>query len=233
MIRISITGKSGPERESMIKFLSMQDDFSIVNTGEDSSCALVSAMKNRPDIIILDFSNNGFTAFALAPAIKRHSPSTAIIMLYSADEVASDEIFVINQAFTAGIAGCFQRKDGFEEIAPAVRCVFFGGLYISKTAQNRVLRCFSVLAVNETKSDAFCCNFSKTELCIVNGITLGHTDKEIARELNISIGSLRNCINHIKQITGLSNRAQVSVYALFAGMINPGEIKKKLLKRVN
>jgi DNA-binding NarL/FixJ family response regulator len=74
--------------------------------------------------------------------------------------------------------------------------------------------------------------FTKTELGIFKNMVLGHKDWEIARDLNISVNSLRNCVNHAKRETGLKNRTQVSVYAMFSGLINSDSVQEELLKLV-
>jgi DNA-binding NarL/FixJ family response regulator len=76
-----------------------------------------------------------------------------------------------------------------------------------------------IIDVN-TKNKIFRYSFSRTEQLIFFGITLGHTDKEIADDLNMSTGSLRNYVYHIKVKTGLKNRTQISLYAILSGMMN-------------
>ena len=61
--------------------------------------------------------------------------------------------------------------------------------------------------------------FTPTEMGIFYGIIRGHTDREIARNLNINIGSVRNCVSRLKEKTGLRNRVQITIYAILAGKI--------------
>jgi DNA-binding NarL/FixJ family response regulator len=56
--------------------------------------------------------------------------------------------------------------------------------------------------------------FTSTELNILNGISRGYTDREIAKSLNINIGSLRNCISRVKKRTGSKNRTQAAIFAM-------------------
>jgi DNA-binding NarL/FixJ family response regulator len=67
-----------------------------------------------------------------------------------------------------------------------------------------------------------------TEQNIFNGIILGQSDKEIADDLNMSIGALRNCVNKVTKKTGLNNRTQITLFALLDGIINLAKAREAL-----
>ena len=222
MIDIVIITKHESDRKTIIAQLSEQDDFRIINIGADGYDALRSVTTQHPDIIIMDFSMEDIDSQELAPIIKRKSPSTALIVLCSVEEQN-----VANKAFNAGISGCLPRQDITDSLASSIRSVFYGGLYISKLTREQSLNCFFMQTTDKkAKIEAF---FSPTEQQIFYGIIYGRTDKEIAKNLNMSSGSLRNCINHVKKKTGLHNRTQIAVYAMFAGIINIEKIKKNFV----
>jgi DNA-binding NarL/FixJ family response regulator len=132
----------------------------------------------------------------------------------------------IDKALKAGIAGFLSWKKDLDKLVPAVRSVFYGGLYISELAKNQLL--VKLGHINTTNS--FCRNLlTMTEYNIFNGIILGHTDKEIAEDLNMTLGALRNCINKAKKKTGLCNRTQITVYALLSGILNFTQVREKIL----
>jgi len=225
MINITIVSKHKDDLKTIITLLAEQDDFHITNTGKDGYDALKSAMTQRPDIIIMDFSMEDIDSPDLAPIIKRNSPSTALIVLCS-----HDERDIVARAFNAGISGYLLRQDGFNNLASSIRSVFYGGLYISKSVKNHALHCFSTpTGVFMARPGISRPSFTPTEQGILYGITRGCTDREIAKNLNINIGSLRNCVSHIKKKTGLHNRTQISIYALFTGIINAGKIRAMFL----
>lgn len=222
MINIAIISKHEDDRKTITALLAEQDDFYITGTGKDGYDALKSAMTQRPDIIIMDFSMEDIDSPDLAPIIKRNSPLTALMVLCSHDEQDA-----IVKAFNAGISGYLLRQDGFTNLASSVRSVFYGGLYISETVRSHALNRFSAPAETSLSgSGIFRPSFTSTEQAILYGITRGGTDREIAKNLNIHTGSLRNCVNRIKKKTGLHNRVQIVVYALFAGIINIAKIKR-------
>jgi len=221
MINIAIVSKYENDLKTIRAVLTKQDDFHITNTGKDGYDALKSAMTQRPDIIIMDFSMQDIDSPDLAPIIKRNSPSTALIVLCSHDERE-----MVAKVFNAGISGYLLRQDGFDNLASSVRSVFYGGLYISKSVKTHALNHISApTEIFPAGHGVSRPSFTHTEQGILYGISRGCTDREIAKNLNIRIGSLRNCITRIKKKTGLNNRTQVIIYALFTGVMNIGKIR--------
>jgi len=221
MITIAIACKHQDDRAAIIALLKEQEDFRVISVGSDGYDAL-TATTQRPDIIIMDFSMQDIDSLELAPIIRRKSPSTALIVLCSHDEQNT-----VAKSLKAGISGCLLRQDGLNNLVPSIRSVLYGGWYVSKSARDPVLNCFPPpMEVFPAELVISPVSFSPTERGIFCGIVHGHTDREIAKNLNIKIGSLRNCVSRIKEKTGLRNRAQITVHALLAGIIR---IEKKWL----
>ena len=217
MIRITVSSKSRKDLMEITSCLSQQNDFFIVSSGTDGFHALKSAKINKPDIIIIDYNLNDINGPDLAPIIKRNSPSTAIIVLCSEDECKN-----IGRVLEAGISGCLLKQNCLDNIASSVRSVFYGGLYLSEPFRRNAMNCFS--------EKIFQHNYSRTERCIFNNIISGFTDNEIAKNLNMTRGSLRNSVYHVKRKTGLKNRTQISFHAAFSGMISHTEIREQFEK---
>jgi len=219
MITIAIASKYQDDRIAITALLEEQKDFRIINVGADGYDALKSATTQRPDIIIMDFHMKDIDSLELAPIIRRKSPSTALIVLCTHDEKNA-----VARALKAGISGCLLRQDGLNNLVPSIRSVLYGGWYISKSVRELALNYFSPpVEIFPAKGDISSFSFTPTEMGIFCGIIRGQTDREIAKNLNINIGSLRNCVNRIKKKTGLQNRAQITIYALLAGIIHIGK----------
>jgi two-component system response regulator DegU len=148
---------------------------------------------------------------------------------------AHEEQSTVTKAINAGISGYLLRHEGYDHLAASVRSVFHGGLYFSESVKKQALHRFSTPAVIfstgrlSKKFDFFRNSFSLTETRIFHDIGCGHSDREIAQNLNMSIGSLRNCVNQVKKKTGLQNRTQITIFALLTGIISIGKIKDTFL----
>jgi two-component system response regulator NreC len=228
MIKISIAGREAHDRKAITDLLAGHDDFRIASVGKDGYDALESARIYRPDVIITDFIMTDIDSSELAPIIKRHSPKTKLITLCPRIEDPSEDT-VLGEAIRAGISGCLLKQGDFDNLASSVRSVFHGGFYVSDRVKRRVPIFLKGLALQENNSGRDF--FSPTELQIFYNIVLGYKDKEIARQLNISTGTLRNTVRRVKQKTGLHNRTQITAYALFNGMINSNKIWERFKKK--
>jgi DNA-binding NarL/FixJ family response regulator len=222
MITIAIASKYQDDRFAIAALLKEQADFRVISIGSDGYDALKSATTQRPDIIIMDFHMKDIDSLELAPIIRRKSPSTALIVLCSPDEQNSAA-----RALKAGISGCLLRQDGLNNLVASIRSVVYGGWYVSKSVRDLVLDYFSSPEVFAAEAfpaslDISPLSFTPTEMGIFYGIISGHTDREIAKNLNINIGSLRNCVSRIKKKTGLRNRAQIIIHALLTGILHIG-----------
>ena len=218
MINIAIAGKSGQDRESIVKTLNEQDDFNISCIDDNNYDVVKLAQKQQPDIIIMDYDMNNEDNYNLASVIKLYSPATELIVLYSPNECDA-----VNYAFRAGISGCLPRQEVPGKIVKTVRGVYYGGMCFGGVIKNN-LRNSLIL---QEKIDEIGYYLKKTEIKIICGIAKGLSDKEIAHKLEMTEGAVRNCVNHIKKKTGL-HRTQMPIYAMLSGIINPANVKEQI-----
>ena len=224
MISITIASKHKDDRRAINALLAGQDDFKIASAGSDSFHVVRSSMTHKPDIIIMDYYLEDVNSSEIMPVIRRNSPSTVLIVL-----CPDDKYNVVDNALNAGISGFLLWKKDLDKLASAVRSVFYGGLYISESARNILSVRFGIADEAARVQQRL---LTVTENNIFNGIILGQTDKEIADDLNMTIGALRNCVNKVKKKTGLQNRTQITVYAMLNGIIDIGKVKKTLFNKV-
>ena len=237
MISVSIVSRYENDRRIITSLLSEHDDFNITSVGTDGYDAIRSAMIHRPNIIIMDFCMNDINSSDLAPIIKRHSPLTKLIVIYSCGHRTLDKF--LNAALSAGISGYLLKENGFENLVSSVLVVFYGGLYVGNHIKCHKLNFIGTLELSYQSGKNTLSKsrsnkqyyFSQTELQIINGIALGYKDKEIAKQLNISTGTVRNNVRHAVQKTGLRTRTQVTIYALINGMINSNKICEQFMDR--
>jgi DNA-binding NarL/FixJ family response regulator len=219
MIRIAVISGQEHDRESIIAVLAEHDDFSVVCAGIDSYDAVKTAQEQQPDVIIIDLGIKDGTD--IVPVIKRFSPQTKIIMVYSPGEP-------VCMAFKTDISGCLLKQGEFDSLGSSVLCAYYGGLFFSRPVRDHALR-----LLGKTKEKNACAGtgiiaekmFSFTEMRIFFGIILGQTDKEIAKNLNITTGALRNCITHVKEKTRLRNRTQMAIFILTIAMMSRKNIQ--------
>lgn len=221
-ISVTIAARHEDDRKAMAALLAQQSDFIISSIVSDNFGLINSARKQRPDVIVMDICLEEPGSLEMAPVIRRNSPQTALILL-----CPPDERIAVDQAFRVGISGYLLAQHDFVYLALSIRSVFCGVLFVSPTIKKQVLECFSeraaavFWALKSVPAGAAASprDFTSTELQIFRGIILGQSDSDIASGLNISAGSVRNCICKAKKKSGLQNRTQIIVYVLSAGLI--------------
>jgi DNA-binding NarL/FixJ family response regulator len=124
------------------------------------------------------------------------------------------------QALNSCIAGYIGRAASPELINFAVRLVYHGGRLITPELANHMAKIasrensrFSKLLTGP-KWEELPASISRSELEIMDRIGRGLTNREIAKQLSLGEGTVRNYISSVLQKTGLRDRTQVAIYAL-------------------
>jgi two-component system nitrate/nitrite response regulator NarL len=235
MIRIVIVSETEQEQKIIFNQLSSMEDFFIAAVGKDGYDALTAAAKQQPDIIIMDMRLPDIDGLELAAIIKRRYPAIALIALGLREDGG-----YIGRAIQAGISGCLLKTRDIDKLANSVRTVFHGGYYINAAIVSRAVRTFLdkdhfgpiAVPASDSGKNVILPKFSAMERRIITGIAQGQSDKEIADDLHIAAGTVRNQLAVAKNKTGLCNRIQIAICALIFGLINFTQIKNAILERL-
>jgi DNA-binding NarL/FixJ family response regulator len=227
LIRIFVVSEIDEERERIIAALSSQNDFFIAGIEKEVSGAIIKTENLKPDVLILDSNLTGISGPELVPIIHRRSPSTAIILLDDREEES-----YVTMAFKAGISGFMLRKADINKLAAIVKIVHSGDYFISASIFIKVFipndKLFSEI---QSTTQKYLKSFSPIERSVITHVARGLTDKEIARHLNYSAGTVKNCLTTIKRKTNLKSRVQIVLFSLVSGLVNMNNID--LLKTID
>jgi DNA-binding NarL/FixJ family response regulator len=229
VITIIIICKKTTEQKLIASQLSSCRDFRIVRIGKDGYDAFTSAVDLKPDIVIMDMDMCDINALDIAPLIKRKSPLTALMVFYS-----HGEEHLVSRAVKAGISGFLHKETDMDKLAAVVKTISLGGCYISSPIIHRIFSIVSELdrvpgsaegiIAFQSEKERIYREFSPTERRIICLIAQGRSDSEIADNLNINRGTVRNNLCVIRRKTGLQNRIQIAIYALKYGLTSFDQI---------
>jgi len=224
MIQICIISREKHDINRIISLLSGQEDFVIASTGQSGFDAIKIVNGQSPDIIIIDLCLDDIGGMELAPIIKQKAPETKLIAISSRTDA-----FWIRQALRAGYTGFLFKQFDLERLAYAVRTVFYDGYYLSRPARRYASSYFAgidSLFMGEPMPGANAAdNAWPPEIPdivrkIMSRIAKGYSDKEIADELCIAPGTIRNCLAAMKRKTGHKNRTHMIIDSLIHGVID-------------
>ena len=220
---VLVTDRNHNDLNNILAAISTQDDLQIIGVENDETGTIIKTERLKPDLLIMNLQPPGMDGLELVPIILRRSPLTSIIMICDRDE---NDYFI--KALAVGIAGIMLKKTDMDKLIPAIQIVILGGLYLSASIIKNALDSFTltkqflnqVIEMNrQSDQNKNSPELSATERGIILDIAQGYSDEETASRLNLSTGTIKNCVTAIKQKTKMKNRVQIALYSLVNGLI--------------
>lgn len=212
MIKVLIADDQELIRHSLQIVLNSKSDINVIDVAADGQEVIQSVRKNKPDIILMDVRMPKMDGVQCTKIIKEVHPQIKIIILTTFDD---DEY--VYSALKYGASGYLLKGVSVEELANAIRTVYSGKAMINPDIAAKVLKLFSQMAqVNygiavEEKNIK---DLTKTEWKIIGQVERGLSNKEIADNLNLSEGTVRNYLSTILNKLDLRDRTQLAIWAV-------------------
>ncbi|MGO4946408.1 response regulator [Blautia sp. Sow4_E7] len=182
--------------------LEVNEDVEVLDTGSDGKQACQLYEKYKPDVLLMDIRMKEMDGLEASEHILRKDPKANILLLTT----FSDDEYIV-KALRLGAKGYLLKQD-YGSILPALRAVYsgqtvFGTEIISKIPD---------LLQGEKKFDYSSYDINEREFEIIELIANGYSNKEIAAELFLSEGTVRNYLSTILEKLQLRDRTQVAVF---------------------
>ena len=219
MIRVLIADDQEIISKGLSMILSLEKDIDIVSIAKDGSEAIKLVKKYLPDIVLMDIKMPLLSGIEAIKIIKREYSSVKIIILttFSDDEY-------IYEGIKNGASAYLLKDTEPNKIAEAIRVVYKGGAIFEPNVALKLANEFSKVS-NEiknkynlnkkiSKKDDIDKIFTIREYDIIKLISEGKNNIEIARELFISEGTVKNNITKILNKLELRDRTQLAIYAI-------------------
>ena len=184
-------------------FLNQEEPYCCDNHYATASDALQGIISCKPEIVIMDIGLPDMSGVDCMTRILKTNPNIQFIMFTVFDE---DELLF--DALRKGASGYILKDDNFHDIKLAIEEVRNGGGPMSPSIAQKVIRSFTCSAKNQLLED-----LTEHQKKILKLISDGLLNKEIAAELNIVEGTVKNQIRTIYQKLQVNNRVEAS--ALF------------------
>jgi DNA-binding NarL/FixJ family response regulator len=181
-------------------------DIEIVAEAPSAEAALDLALRERPDIILLDVDMPGMSGLQLIRELRPRLPDTQIVML----SVSGDDRNVL-EAMRHGAAGYLTKDLGPEALQRAVRGIRHGDLPMSRRMAARTLRRFIEGGAGGAGDTSTLSALSSRELQVLGNLADGLTDREIAEALVISPRTVESHVSSILRKLAVRNRAEAAL----------------------
>jgi two-component system response regulator DegU len=222
--RLAIVDDHKLARESLQNMLSDEDDIEIVGEAANGRQALLLCSRLRPDLILMDVRMPEMDGLAATKEVKQRYPEISVMML-----TMHENPDYLLEALKAGAAGYVLKDAPQEEIIEAIRRVRNGESPLDPELAARLLRRLAnegeIRSVTRgPRADALAVEpLTVRELEVLGLLKSGHTNRQIAEDLVISLGTAKNHVEHIIAKLGVSDRTQAVVKALELGILELDE----------
>ncbi len=215
-IKIVIADDQELIRDSLKIVLSANQDMEVIDTVADGREVIRSVRSEKPDVILMDVRMPGMDGVSCTQIIKENYPQIKIIILTTFD----DDEYVYN-ALKYGASGYLLKGVSMAELSSAIRTVYSGKAMINPDIAVKVVRLFSQMAKGNYTiqvDDRSIEDIGKTEWKVIQQVGYGRSNKEIAAALNLSEGTVRNCLSSVLGKLDLRDRTQLAIWAVQTGV---------------
>lgn len=187
--------------------LDRHPQFCVVGEAATAHEAVTFVEQNHPDIVVMDIRLPGGSGIDACEKITKNHPDTQVIMLTS---YAEDEMLF--SAIRAGAAGYVLKQIGGEDLIQALEAIARGEALLDPSVTQRIFQEVR-RAAKEEEASAFA-ELTQQEKHVLILVSEGKTNREIAKELYLGEGTVRNYVSSILAKLNVSNRAEAAAYAV-------------------
>jgi DNA-binding NarL/FixJ family response regulator len=166
---------------------------------------------HRPDVVLMDIMMPGLNGLDAVARVARISPTTRVIMLSM--NAGEDSVL---QTLRAGAAGYLVKTADPAELEMAIRAVTRGDMFLSSAiSQHVVAACVGRLDREQTSLE----RLTPRQREVLQLIAEGHTTKEIARKLGISVKTAEAYRSEMMKALDIHDIASLTRYAIRMGVV--------------
>jgi DNA-binding NarL/FixJ family response regulator len=187
--------------------LDRHTQFEVVAETGTAREALQLVEQHSPDVVVMDIRLPGGSGIDACEKITEDYPGTHVIMLTS---YAEDEMLF--SSIRAGAAGYVLKQIGGEDLVRAIEAIGRGEALLDPAVTQRIFQEVR-RAAKEEEASAFS-DLTQQERHVLILVSGGKTNREIAKELYLGEGTVRNYVSSILSKLNVSNRAEAAAYAV-------------------
>jgi len=214
MIRVLICDDQWIVCEGLEAILDADPDLEVVGTAHDGAQALELIPETRPDVVLMDLKMPLMNGVQATQKIREQYPEIKVLVLttYGADEWVFD-------AIRSGAAGYLLKGTPRSELIDAVKGTAAGDTHVDPAVAGKL---FARIARHPTPpQDTTLVNaLSDRELDVLRLLARGMSNAEIAEQLYLSQGTVRNYVSAILTKLDLADRTQAALLALRHGLVD-------------
>jgi DNA-binding NarL/FixJ family response regulator len=212
-LRVFLADDHAVVREGLKALVNAQPDMEVMGEAADGEAACAAVLQLLPDVVVLDVSMPGLSGAGAAARMRQECPQVKVLAL-----TVHEDRGYLRQLLEAGAVGYVLKRAAAEELIRAIRTVAAGGVYLDPAMAGKVVGGF--VRKPSGKDVTVEGELSDRESTVVRLIAAGHSNKEIAGQLEISVKTVETYKTRSLEKLGLHSRADLVRYALQRGWLH-------------
>ncbi|MEA5596317.1 response regulator transcription factor [Rivularia sp. UHCC 0363] len=208
MINVLLVDDQHLIRQGLKTLLELEPDLKVVGEAANGQEAVKLAETLQPNVILMDIRMPLMDGVAATKEIKQKFAQTKILVLTTFDD---DEY--IKAALQNGAMGYLLKDTPSEELAVAIRAVHRGYTQLGPGIVKKLLTQFPATTETQSSPPPTLTELTKREKEVLRLIATGASNREIAQELYISEGTVKNHVTNILNRLELRDRTQAAIFA--------------------
>lgn len=205
-IRVLLADDHAVVRKGIRDFLEADADIRVMAEADDGATAWQLVTQQPPDVAVLDIRMPGLNGIELTKRIKQHYPQVRVLILSAYD----DEPYLM-ALLRAGADGYVLKTAQGDDLVRAVKQIHEGKSVLDPEIAAKVVATLTHPQPVEP--------LSERELEVVRGVAKGLTNREIARQLQISDRTVQGHLAHVFGKLHVASRTEMVTVALQRGLI--------------
>lgn len=219
-IRVVIVDDQPDYRTGLRMLLDCVSDIVVVGEAADGEEALDLVNRSRPDVVLLDLRMPRVDGIAACAALRAGHEQVRILVLTSSDD--QTDLF---EAIRAGAHGYLLKGAAIDEVAAGIRAVHSGHSLITPSMAAKLLAEFAQLSRPVTpptpQPEGALAPLTERELAVLQLVSRGMGNREIAKELFIAENTVKNHVRNILEKWQMHSRFEATMYAIRQRLIAP------------
>lgn len=219
MIRVLIADDHAIVREGLRALVSAQPGLAVIGEAGSGTEAWRRTRELEPDVVVLDVSMPDMSGVEAAERISADCPRVKVLAL-----TMHEERGYVTRMLRAGVAGYALKRSASSELVHAIRAVHGGERYVDPSLAGTLLADYlgQPPRARTTDRSSSSADLTPRETEVLRLLALGHSNKEIASSLSISVKTVETHRASGMARLGLRSRAALVRFAMAEGWLQDG-----------
>jgi DNA-binding NarL/FixJ family response regulator len=214
-VRVLLVDDQALFREALATLLSVREEVDVVGEAADGAAAVECAARLRPDVVLMDLRMPGLDGIAATRRLRAGQPDVRVIALTTFD--TDEEVFA---ALRAGAVGYLLKDVSSARLVEAILAAARGESVLQPSVAAKVVARVAALpdeAVPRPRPPVV--PLSERELAVVRLLAEGRSNREIAADLFLAEGTVKNHVTALLGKLGARDRTQAALRARALGLL--------------